>query len=90
MSEVVAVPNPSGTGPEIHVFDSAAIQAAVSKALETVPEGKSGAVVAYVDQSRSVQLAVAARLGEHWSIALEGKKPYGKPIEGKAAVVFVF
>lgn len=90
MAEVVEAPKPAGSSASVRVFDDLAIQTAVSKALSTVPAGKTGAVVAFVDQSKEVRLAVAAKIGDHWSIAAEAKKPYQKPIEGHAAVVFVW
>ena len=91
MTEVVEHLSAAGTPePGVRVFDNAAIQAAIDKALKTVPEGKSGAVVAFVDTDKTVRLSIAGRLGDQWSIVAEAKKPYHKPIEGSAAVVFTW
>jgi len=79
MSEIV--------GDEIRRFSDDKIQEAVARALTTLPSDKKGAVVAYANLD-GVKLAVVARPGEHWSIAGVLDKPYHKPLQAEAAVVY--
>lgn len=53
--------------PILRRFDSAAINAAIEKALLEVPTDKKGAVVAYANDE-GAGLAVMARLSEGWSL----------------------
>jgi hypothetical protein len=77
-------------GDGIRIFNNSAIQASIDKALASVPKDKSGSVVAFIDESKTVQLAAAGKLGDNWSIVGQFKKPYHKPIEASAAVVFTW
>ncbi len=75
-------------GDGIRIFDNTAIQASIDKALLSVPKDKKGTVVAFVDEKKDVQLAAVGKIGDNWSIVGQFKKPYHKPIEANAAVVF--
>jgi hypothetical protein len=70
-------------GDELRRFDSAAINAAIEKALTEVPAGKSGAVVAFADNG-GAGLAVAARLGEGWSFVGKLERPWNGALEAEA------
>lgn len=85
MADVVEVSTPAGP---IRKFSDFGIQSAVDSAVAKLPPGKNGVIMAYVDTDKTVKLATVAKLGEHWSIALDAKKPYHKKIEGQAAAVF--
>jgi hypothetical protein len=76
--------------PGVRVFDDAAIRRSVDAALATLPPGKAGAVVAFVDTDKTVRLAVTARLGEKWSVVAKAEKAYHKPIKGEAEAVFAW
>lgn len=44
------------------------LKTSIANALEVVPEGKTGAAVAYVDQDGIVHGVVALKLGEQWTL----------------------
>lgn len=90
MPDIVEVPNPSVPGGKVRVFSDFGIRSAIDKAVAGLPSGKTGAIAAFVDTDKTVKLTAVARLGDHWSIALDAQKPYHKKIEGQAAVVFAW
>lgn len=73
----------------IQVFSDAKIQEAVDRALSSVPDGKTGAVVAYVN-TEGASLAVVAKLGDHWSVVGALEKDYTKPLSAEAEVRFAW
>ena len=68
-------------------FAESKLQESITAALAGVEPGKTGAVVAFVDQ-KSVGLATVAKLGPGWSVVMVGRKPFDGPIEAEAAVKF--
>ena len=74
---------------ELRRFESAAINAAIERALAEVPADRSGAVVAFAD-NESAGLAVAARLGDQWSFVGRLDKSWKGPLEGQAQVRFMW
>ena len=61
-------------GTMIRSFLDTHLQETIDQALQTVPEGHKGAVVAYAD-TEGAKLAVMARLGPAWSVV--GTLNYG-------------
>jgi len=74
------------SGP-IRRFSNANIRATIDKALESVPKGQNGAVVATVTTS-GARMAVMGRFGDHWSVVGVLEKRFGGPLAGEAAAVF--
>ena len=72
----------------IRIFDNAAIQKSIDKALKIVPPGKKGSVVAFIDEDKTIGLAVAGKIGKKWTIVGELNKKYHKPIKVKATAVY--
>jgi hypothetical protein len=74
----------------MRVFDEAALQAAVSKALEAIPAGKSGAIVAHADL-KGAQLSIMARTQDgHWTLLVRGYRPWNGPLETEAEAVIAW
>ena len=71
----------------IRSFADSNIQAAVNKALSSLPPDKTGAVIAFVDE-KEASLATMAKLGEHWSVVMVGKRTWSGKLTGEAAVTF--
>jgi hypothetical protein len=44
------------------------LKTSIANALEVVPEGKTGAAVAYVDQDGILHGVVALKLKDHWTL----------------------
>jgi len=74
---------------ELRRFDSAAVNAAIEKALAEVPAGKTGAVIAYADTGQA-GLAVAARLGDEWSFVGRLDRAWTGQLEAEAQVRFMW
>lgn len=84
MSEII------DRGDGVRIFDNTAIQKSIDIALKSVPDGKKGSVVAFIDESKTIQLAAIGKLGDNWSIVGQLSKPYHKKIKANAAVVFTW
>lgn len=79
---------PYGSG-RINRFSDERIQAAIDNALSALPAGTAGALVAYGKiGEEGAAVAVAARLGSHWSIAVGAAKQHDQPLEAEAVTVF--
>jgi|WetSurSiteA1Bulk_404760.scaffolds.fasta_scaffold522846_1 hypothetical protein len=76
------------SGPIRRFLDSR-IQADLDAALATVPEGRRGAAVGHLDGT-GASLSLAARIGDHWSIAAACYKPYSGPLDAELAVRFTW
>lgn len=74
---------------EIRKFDDFGIQSSIDKALETLPPGQKGAVVAYVDGD-STKLAVVGRLGDQWSVVGTLDRKWDGHLTGGASVRFTW
>lgn len=83
---VVALPE---TGSAIRKFADSGIQGAIDKALAGLPDGHTGAVVAYAN-TKGASLAVVAKLGEHWSVVGVLDKPVNGQLSAEAAVRFAW
>jgi hypothetical protein len=67
------------------------IKTSISEALNAVPEGKTGAVLAYVDETGTVHGVAAAKLGEHWTLfATADYHGREKNFDGQAGVQFTW
>jgi hypothetical protein len=75
--------------PGIRRFRELEIDAAIEKALATVPDGVNGAAVAYAT-TEGARLAVAGRLGHQWSIVVAAASDWSGELEGEAAVRFTW
>jgi hypothetical protein len=72
---------------EIRKFSSAAIQAAVDRALAALPPERKVAVVAHAD-TKGASMSVVVRLGSSWSLVGGLTKPYSGKLDAEARVVF--
>lgn len=61
------------------------IQAAIDKALNNLPPGKSGAVVAACTPGGTF-ITVAAKINDNWHLMAEVAKPYDGPVDGIVAI----
>ena len=73
----------------IRRFADSNIQKSIDAALSTLPEGQSGAVIAYAD-TNGARLATFANLGAGWSLVGVLEKPYKGPLIAEAAVRFTW
>lgn len=82
----------SAIGDTIRPFSTVeSIQGAMEAALRAIPPGKTFATVAFLEHDgagASIKAGAAVRIGDSWSFAGEFKKPFGKPLEGRAMVVW--
>jgi hypothetical protein len=79
---------------EIRIFSDAGIQASIDKALASLAPDKSGAVI-QINVSQAKELppklnaAIAARMGEHWSIAAAYERDWTTQLQsGEAQIRF--
>lgn len=70
-------------------FSDAKIGAAVDSVLATIPANKTGAVLAIAD-THGAKLAVAARIGDAWSVVGVLEKPWKGELKAEAAVRFAW
>lgn len=81
-------------GQEIRQFNDSGIQKSIDRALNDLPKGHKGAVVAYYNhRSRTISGAVVARLGRNWSVVGSLRHRVGATLddlEGGAAVRFTW
>lgn len=75
--------------PGIRRFSDQRIGEAIDKALATVPAGQHGAAIAYAT-TEGARLAVAGRLGDHWSIVVAASKDWSGELEVEAAVRYTW
>lgn len=73
-----------------YVFSDANIQAAIDKAVASLPDNHSSALVAYGEKkpNGTYDVAVAAKLGSQWSIAIGAAKEHDQPLSAAAEVIF--
>ena len=76
-------------GDIIRRFSDSSIQKSIDAALSTLPEGQSGAVIAFAD-TKGAKLATFAKLGGGWSLVGVLEKPYKGPFVAEAAVRFAW
>jgi hypothetical protein len=77
---------PDGVRPPGPIAPS--ISKAIHDAIQALPEGKRGAIVAFVDQDGTVRAAITARLDDHWQLVGVFDKPIGQKPKASAAVQF--
>jgi hypothetical protein len=80
MSEtgVKMIPPPERLIPDLH--------ASMKRAIDTLPPGQRGAIVA-VGTERGVNAAVVAKVGDGWQVQSWIGKEWGGAVQGGAAVV---
>lgn len=76
---------PTNPLPSVTPGIRASIQQAVADVLVAVPDGKRGALVGVVTED-GVKVAVAARLGDVWTVVGMLDKPHDGPVTGSAQV----
>jgi len=62
-----------------------AVKRSIADALNQVPAGKRGALVVLVD-AQGARAMVAAKLGDHWKVAVDTARPWHGPITGSVAI----
>jgi hypothetical protein len=72
---------------KVRPFPMGAINARISEAISQIPAGATVAVLGYVDEDGG-HFAAAAKLGEHWSFMGHLDKPWNKPLEYAAGVLW--
>ncbi len=76
-------------GDVIRRFSDAKLSAAIDAALLEVPEGKTGAVIAFADLDKA-RLAVVGKIGEAWSVVGVLEREWKGELRAEAAVRFTF
>jgi hypothetical protein len=71
----------------IRRFSDANLQRAIDRTLAALPADRKVAVVAHAD-TKGAALSAVVRLGDEWSVMAAAYKPYGKPLEAEAQVVW--